>query len=207
MDEDANRREGTPPMPPRRPSASRLARVLPTLGLVLGLSACGGDSSEPGPGNEDDEAPTAEAPQAAPSTANRPDPDVRGVDFAPSLQVDLDAMEPRPSGLHVQVLEEGEGPRATAGDSMWVHYTVWFADGRTLDSSHDHDPPAPLPMVLGETPLIEGWTEGVTAMRSGERRRLVVPYDLAYGATGRPGVPPYSTLVFEVELTRHVTGS
>ena len=58
-------------------------------------------------------------------------------------------------------------------------------------------------MVLGRTQLIDGWTEGVTGMRLGEKRRLVVPYQLAYGAAGRPGVPPNSNLVFEVELAEH----
>lgn len=179
--------------------------MLRTVGLALGLlvgslpTACGGD------------APNAETEAAMPQTgmageagaAGAPATDPREVTFAPALDVDLDAMERRESGLYVQVLEEGEGPRAEPGDSMRMHYTVWFPDGRKLDSSLDRAPPEPLPMVLGETPLIEGWTEGVTGMREGERRRLVVPYELAYGAEGRPPqVPPYSTLVFEVELAR-----
>ncbi len=89
---------------------------------------------------------------------------------------------------------------------MGVHYTVWLVDGRKLDSSFDHAPPEPLSMILNETPLIDGWTEGVAGMRLGEKRRLVVPYDLAYGAAGRPGVPPYATLVFELELARLTPG-
>jgi peptidylprolyl isomerase len=87
---------------------------------------------------------------------------------------------------------------------MGVDYTVWLSDGSKLDSSFDHQPPGPLAMTLGRTRLIDGWTEGVTGMRVGERRRLVVPYELAYGAAGRPPqVPPHSTLIFEVELTEH----
>jgi FKBP-type peptidyl-prolyl cis-trans isomerase len=61
-------------------------------------------------------------------------------------------------------------------------------------------------MVLGVTQLIVGWTQGVSSMRVGERRRLVVPFDLAYGPAGRPGVPPYSPLLFELELMSLVEG-
>ncbi len=125
------------------------------------------------------------------------------VDFAADLTVDLESMSLQKSGLYVQVLRAGEGPKAAPGDRMGVHYTVWISDGTKLDSSFDHSPPQPYDLVLGDTPLIGGWNEGVNGMRLGERRRLVVPYQLAYGAEGRPGVPGYSTLVFEVELATH----
>ncbi len=126
------------------------------------------------------------------------------VTYAPELGVDLEAMTLRESGLYVQVLEEGEGPEAAPGDILGVDYTVWLSDGARLDSSFDHEPAEPLTMVLGRTRLIDGWTEGVTGMRLGEKRRLVVPYQLAYGERGRPPqLPPYSTLVFELELAEH----
>ena len=141
------------------------------------------------------------------SAAEEPITDVREIAWAPELGVDLDAMERRPSGLYVQVLEPGDGPPAAPGDTLGVDYTVWLPNGHKLDSSHDHQPPAPLSMVLGETQLIAGWVEGVTGMRRGERRRLVVPYDLAYGERGRPGVPPYSPLLFEVDLAEHRSAS
>ena len=126
------------------------------------------------------------------------------VTYAPELGVDLEAMTLRESGLYVQVLEDGEGPEAAPGDILGVDYTVWLIDGTRLDSSFDHEPAEPLTMVLGRTRLIDGWTEGVTGMRLGEKRRLVVPYQLAYGERGRPPkLPPYSTLVFELELAEH----
>lgn len=182
------------------------ARTRSTSWTVLSgllLFACGGDSADrpdaapPAP----DAPPAPEAPAAdAPADITT---DVRQIPFAPALDVALGDMELRESGLYVQVLEEGRGPPADEGDEMGIHYTVWLPSGRKLDSSHDHAPPEPLPMVLGETSLIDGWVEGVTGMRLGERRKLVLPYDLAYGARGRSGVPPYSALVFEVELATH----
>lgn len=178
--------------------------ALPALALVL--AACGGEAPETEAGRD----PAPDDPETSAAAAGEADgpTDPTDLAYAPALGVDLGAMERRDSGLYVQVLEEGEGEPAEPGDSMAVHYTVWFPDGRKLDSSRDHRPPEPLPMVLGQTALIEGWTQGVTGMRLGERRRLVVPYDLAYGASGRPPqVPPYATLVFEVELAGHRPGS
>ncbi|MXW66765.1 MAG: FKBP-type peptidyl-prolyl cis-trans isomerase [Gemmatimonadales bacterium] len=113
-------------------------------------------------------------------------------------------MEETESGLFIQVLQEGSGPPAGYGDEMGVHYTVWLPNGSKVDSSHDHDPPEPLDMILGSTALIDGWVEGVTGMRMGERRKLVLPYHLAYGTEGRPPIPAYSPLVFEVELAEHI---
>ncbi|MYA34806.1 MAG: FKBP-type peptidyl-prolyl cis-trans isomerase [Gemmatimonadales bacterium] len=114
-------------------------------------------------------------------------------------------MEETDSGLFIQVLQGGSGPPAGYGDEMGVHYTVWLPNGSKVDSSHDHDPPEPYPLILGSTSLIDGWVEGVTGMRMGERRKLVLPYDLAYGTEGRPpAIPAYSPLVFEVELADHI---
>lgn len=171
------------------------------LTLVL-LVACSPETTQEQP------EPAAD-PVAAqtPSTAPDAPVDPRNVAFASELAVDLDAMERQESGLYIQVLREGEGPPAVAGDRMGVAYTVWLPDGSKLDSSFDREPPTPLAMVLEQTRLIDGWTEGVTGMRLGEKRRLVVPYDLAYGPLGRPPqVPPYTTLVFEVELAEHQAG-
>jgi FKBP-type peptidyl-prolyl cis-trans isomerase FkpA len=172
-----------------------MKRIAP---LAVLLTACAGtaDTSAQSDAAAPQEAPAIENPQAvglAPSD----------VTFAAELAVDLESMSLQESGLYIQVLEEGDGPAAAPGDGLGVDYTVWLSDGSKLDSSFDHQPPAPLPMVLGRTQLIDGWTEGVTGMRLGEKRRLVVPYQLAYGAAGRAGVPPYSNLVFEVELAEH----
>jgi len=171
----------------------RLAVVLFTLAGVL---ACGGDDAGEPAGEPD--ATLAEQSLTPPSDGGI---DLHDVPWAVNLGVDLDAMIRRPSGLYVQVLAEGRGPQAGPGDRMQVHYRVWLPSGRLIDASDQHDPPDPLDMVLGETELIAGWVEGVTGMRLGERRRLVLPHDLAYGPSGHPaGIPPYSPLVYEVEL-------
>lgn len=118
--------------------------------------------------------------------------------YVRNLDVDLEAMEKRPSGLYVLTLEHGSGRLAVPGDRLEMHYTVWLPDGRKIDSSYDRG--EPLPMTLGQAGLIEGWTEGATYMAVGETRRLVVPYQLAYGKKGSPPIPPYATLVFEIHL-------
>ena len=165
--------------------------------------ACAGDAGE----EAEDAAEGADEAPAMAETAAPPEgviTDLREITFADELAVDLDAMEETESGLFIQVLQEGSGPPAGYGDEMHVHYTVWLPNGSKVDSSHDHSPPEPLEMVLGSTALIDGWVEGVTGMRMGERRKLVLPYNLAYGPAGRSGIPPYSPLVFEVELAEHI---
>lgn len=193
----------------RRDRISNGVRVAATLLLAPLALACAGDAGEDAADGAEspDEAPAAAEVAGSPETSGAPEgvvTDVREVAFADELSVDLDAMEETESGLFIQVLREGSGPPAGYGDEMGVHYTVWLPNGSKVDSSHDHDPPEPLDMVLGSTALIAGWVEGVTGMRMGERRKLVLPYDLAYGPAGRTGIPPYSPLVFEVELAEHI---
>lgn len=173
-----------------------------TAWLALLLTGCAGngDTADQVDANP---APAAEVVASEQTDGNAP----TNVTYAAALAVDLEAMSLQESGLYIQVLREGEGPEAAPGDRMGVHYTVWLTDGSKLDSSFDHQPPAPYGIVLRETPLIEGWNEGVTGMRLGEKRRLVVPYELGYGANGRPGVPGYATLLFEVELAEHTPAS
>jgi FKBP-type peptidyl-prolyl cis-trans isomerase len=107
-------------------------------------------------------------------------------------------MEQTASGLYVMDLEVGEGQEATPGQTVTVYYTGWFLDGEKFDSSLDRGEPYSFP--LGQGRVIPGWDEGVAGMRVGGWRRLVIPPELAYGAAGRPGIPPNSTLVFDVEL-------
>ena len=101
------------------------------------------------------------------------------------------------SGLQYRVIKPGTGKQpGSARATVRVHYTGKFVDGSAFDSSVGG---APVEFPLNR--VISGWTEGLQLMREGETAELVIPYDLGYGEQGSGrSIPPYSTLVFEVEL-------
>lgn len=103
-------------------------------------------------------------------------------------------------GVRIDVLAPGDGqtyPRK--GQHVRVHYTGCLTDGTKFDSSVDRG--QPFGFVLGLGQVIRGWDEGVAKMSKGEKARLTISHDYAYGERGYPGViPPKATLVFEVEL-------
>jgi FKBP-type peptidyl-prolyl cis-trans isomerase FklB len=108
-----------------------------------------------------------------------------------------DDVQVTPSGLQYTVKTEGEGPRPGPTDTVKVHYNGTFINNKTFDSSYQRGEPTTFPL----NQVIAGWTEGLQLMPVGSIYKFYIPYHLAYGEKGYPGaIPPYSTLIFEVEL-------
>jgi FKBP-type peptidyl-prolyl cis-trans isomerase FkpA len=104
-----------------------------------------------------------------------------------------------PSGLKYVDLKLGEGPEAREGSLVKVVYTGTLENGKQFDSNVGGEP---YEVLIGKTSVIKGWHEGLTGMKAGGKRKLVIPSDLAYGKQGRrPEIPPNATLIFEVEVT------
>lgn len=102
------------------------------------------------------------------------------------------------SGLQYEVLKRGTGTVSpTAADNVTVHYHGTLLDGTVFDSSVQRGQPASFPL----SGVIPGWTEGLQLMKAGDKFKFVIPSHLAYGGNSpSPSIPPFSTLVFEVEL-------
>jgi len=105
------------------------------------------------------------------------------------------------TGLGYVDLVEGTGARPKTGDTVSVHYTGRLKSGQKFDSSVDRGTPFEFPVGKGR--VIKGWDEGVSSMKVGGKRKLIIPAHLGYGDRGAGGViPPGATLIFEVELLK-----
>lgn len=101
------------------------------------------------------------------------------------------------SGLQYEILKAGTGEKPLATDKVTTHYHGTFLDGKVFDSSVERGQPAQFPVNR----VIPGWTEALQLMPVGSKWKLWIPYNLAYGEKGYPPkIPPYSALIFEVEL-------
>jgi FKBP-type peptidyl-prolyl cis-trans isomerase len=154
--------------------------VRPLTFLAL-LAACAGGGSGPA-------AVTTTVPQPIAG-------DVERTQFASALNVHLDQMVKRASGLYVQDLTMGTGTFASRGRTAVVRFTGWRADGKQFDDGE-------ITITLGTRQTIAAWEEGLLGMRVGGKRRLVVPPNLGYGARGAGNeIPPNTVLVFDMTLT------
>ena len=108
---------------------------------------------------------------------------------------------PTESGLYFIPKKAGKGAKAVVGQRVFVHYTGKLLDGTEFDSSVKRG--EPIDFILGQGQVIPGWDEGISMMREGDKAVLLIPSKLAYGENGsRPVIPPFATLIFDVELVK-----
>jgi FKBP-type peptidyl-prolyl cis-trans isomerase len=137
------------------------------------------------------DAPGAGAPAQQDPAANK----AAGEAFLQDLR-DQEGVSFTDSGLAYEVMEEGEGPKPAATDTVKVHYTGKLIDGTVFDSSVERGAPATFPLNR----VIPGWTEGLQLMSEGAKYRFYIPSELAYGEQAPPSIGPNQVLVFDVEL-------
>ncbi len=107
--------------------------------------------------------------------------------------------EPNESGLYFIKTQEGTGEKAVTGKTVVVHYTGYFLDGEVFDSSVTRK--QPFEFNLGAGMVIAGWDEGVAMMQVGDKARLIIPSNIAYGSRGAgKAIPPFTTIIFDVKL-------
>lgn len=108
-------------------------------------------------------------------------------------------MQTKIDELKIEDIIVGTGQEAKSGDRVVMHYTGTFDDGEKFDSSVDRG--VPFETLIGVGHVIKGWDEGVPGMKVGGKRKLYIPYTMAYGEEGAGDViPPLADLIFEVEL-------
>jgi len=128
------------------------------------------------------------------------------------LTFEVELFDVRPKGseakLKIEDLKEGTGDAAKDGDVVEAHYRGTFLNGRQFDSSYGRQTETgtqdvPITVTLGARGIIEGFQKGLTGIKVGGKRRVTIPYEMAYGKNGRPpAIPPYSTLVFELDAMK-----
>lgn len=137
------------------------------------------------------------APKADPAKSVAPPPPASTGSTAPAKSVPFDGT--KPGQLEKVDMKLGTGAEAVNGKKVKVHYTGTLVDGTKFDSSVDRGEPFTFTLGMGE--VIRGWDTGVAGMKVGGKRKLTIPYPLAYGEHGSPPkIPPKATLIFDVEL-------
>jgi peptidylprolyl isomerase len=134
------------------------------------------------------------------SSASPPATRIDAVSFAPELAVDLAASTRAASGLYYRDIEVGTGAVAEAGSPVTVVYSGALPNGLVFDGTKPGDPPLAFRIGRGRPRPIRGFEQGVTGMRVGGKRQIIIPPELGYGKDGSDPVPPNAVLVFTVEL-------
>ena len=166
---------------------------LPQALLLSALAATAAAQTSPRATHAPAAAPAATAPAQTAATAPAPSPAANGI---PPI-----TGQPQPLyTLRYTDITIGTGARAEPQKFYTVRYTGWLTDGTKFDSSDDHPGKDPITFPYGARRVIAGWDTGFEGMHVGGKRRLFIPYQLAYGETGRPPIPPKADLVFDIEL-------
>jgi FKBP-type peptidyl-prolyl cis-trans isomerase len=136
------------------------------------------------------------------NTASENNNPAKEIDNQPKDQISVEdqiSLDYETQGMKIETIKEGTGETAETGDKVSVHYTGTLENGKKFDSSLDRG--QAFSFTLGENKVIQGWEIGVLGMKVGEKRKLTIPPEFGYGATGAGGViPPNAVLIFDVEL-------
>lgn len=119
-----------------------------------------------------------------------------GVELARELSMDIDSLRPIGRGVWYHDVQVGSGEAAVDGATVSVHYVGMFVDGARFAATDR----VPFAFVIGEGRVIPGWEDGISGMRVGGRRQLLIPAFLAYGREGSGKIPPDTPLVFDITL-------
>lgn len=176
-------------------SVARLVVVpMTAVALLAFAAACAPEAPPPGSAE-----PTADPVETSPDVAASAAPEVTPLEAGQAFLAE-NALRANvvttASGLQYEVMASGDGAAPGPRDIVTAHYHGTFIDGRVFDSSLERGAPSALPVDR----VIRGWQEGLQLMKVGDKWKLYVPPDLAYGEEGTSGIGPNETLIFEVEL-------
>lgn len=182
----------------------KLSIALPVLLLAAGTAGCGGNDSDKTTSTSATTGTTTQAPsQAQTPKVRKVKPGSAEATLGQKPAVPKGNGSP-PSDLVVQDLVTGKGKAAKSGGPIQVRYVgILFDNGKEFDASWKgkRRPGRPFQFTLGQGQVIPGWDQGLVGMKTGGRRKLIIPPALAYGAQGYPpSIPPNATLIFDVDL-------
>jgi peptidylprolyl isomerase len=179
----------------------RLLALLLVALVSVALAACGGDETDSGAIQQAPAEDVGPAPESTVAKASGGEVEVpNATQTSKKPQIRVPAGDP-PSTLQKKDLVTGDGRTAKKGDQVTVQYVgVSWSTGEQFDASWDNG--KPFSFELGAGNVIQGWDQGVAGMKTGGRRQLVIPPDLAYGSQGQGTIGPNETLVFVVDLLK-----
>jgi peptidylprolyl isomerase len=186
-----------------------MMRLLPVIGaLVLLGTACGSSNNGAGSSTNSGSSNPASTSAAVATNVIQSQPPAACPTALADIPATIPNVPPAPAGAQIQStpsglryidLKAGTGATPKPGQTVTVNYTGWLLNGTKFDASADHG--QAFSFAFGQGQVIKGWDEGLSTMKVGGQRRLIIPPDLGYGTRGAGGaIPPCATLIFDVEL-------